>query len=381
MGRRNPRSPSHNRYSSAVIEEGVIINVDKRTYTVDIETRHSAKTFNDIQWMTPYHHTNNGEGYHHIPEVGAIVLLCTPSDNTPPFIMGYIGAASAVNSEDGTQEHSSETGDEGSPSNASFRSGRPELNFGDIAITGRDDNFFILRRGGVLQIGSTQVAQRMYLPITNFIKDFCENYEMATLGGTFNWSVDRDEDDPGGDAPVRYTLHVHEHAQEAKATVRIRHFPINSGEGDDKTAYEINIAPQGIDTDTGEVTGEKYKLLVTMGGDKTEMIGGSHTWDITEDATWTVGGNLSITVSGSAELDGTGTVTIKSGQKVVVDAPQVAIGSAGAAEPFVKGTALLTALAAIQIPVATTPAGMIAQGPPTNLAAFQQALSTKVKGE
>ena len=381
MGRLNNDSPTDNRFSGTTIEEGTVINVDKRTYTVDIETRHSAKTLNDIQWMTPYHHTVNGEGFHHIPEIGAIVILCWPSDNTSPFIMGYIGAAAQMVSPDGEQETPSTTGDEGSQSTASFRSGRPELNFGDIAITGRDDNFIILRRGGVLQIGSTQVAQRMYLPITNFIKDFCENYEMATLGGTFNWSVDRNEDDPGGDAPVRYTLHVHEHAQEAKATVRIRHFPIDSGSGDDKTAYEINIAPQGIDTDTGEVTGEKYKLLVTMGGDKTEMIGGSHVLDITEDATWTVGGALSITVSGDATLDGAGTVTIKSGSKVVVDAPRVAIGSAGAAEPFVKGTALLTALAAIQIPVATTPAGMIAQGPPTNLAAFQQALSTKIKGE
>ena len=381
MARRNPRSPSHNTYSRSTIEEGVIINVNKATYTVDVETRHSAKTINDLQWLTPYHNTSNGEGYHHMPEPGCIVVLCWPSDNTPPFIMGYIGAASLQQSDDGTPIRPSDAGDEGSANTSSFRSGRPELNFGDIAITGRDDNFFILRRGGVLQIGSTNVAQRIYLPITNFIKDFCENYEMATLGGTFNWTVDRDEDDPGGDAPVRYTLHVHEHAQEAKATVRIRHFPINSGDGDDKTAYEINIAPQGIDTDTGDVTGEKYKLLITMGGDKTEVVGGSHTWDITEDATWTVGGALSITVSGTAKLDGSSTVTIKSGSKVVVDAPQIALGSPAAAEAFIKGTAFITALAAIQIPVATTPSGMIAQGPPTNLAAFQQALSTKVKGE
>tara|TARA_Y100000310_G_scaffold280655_1_gene300531 strand:+ start:539 stop:928 length:390 start_codon:yes stop_codon:yes gene_type:complete len=129
VGRLNNDSPTDNRFSGTTIEEGTVINVDKRTYTVDIETRHSAKTLNDIQWMTPYHHTVNGEGFHHIPEIGAIVILCWPSDNTSPFIMGYIGAAAQMVSPDGEQETPSTTGDEGSQSTASFRSGRPELNF------------------------------------------------------------------------------------------------------------------------------------------------------------------------------------------------------------------------------------------------------------
>lgn len=382
MARRNARSPSHNRYSGSIIEEATIINVNTTTWTVDVETRHSAKTVEDIEWLSPYHHTSNGEGYHHMPEIGAVVMLCAPSDNTPPFIMGYKGSASSMRSEDGDPIRSSDSGDEGSPTTASFRSGRIELNSGDIAMTGRDDNFIILRRGGVLQIGSTRVAQRLYLPITNYIKDFCQNYEMASLGGTLNWSVDQNEDDPGGDAPVRYTLRVHEHAQEAKATVQVRHFPINSGEGEEKTAYEINIAPQGIDTDTGEVTGEKYKLLVTMGGDKTEFVGGSHTVEIEGSSEWSVGGSLRIAVGSTVDLEGNDTITIKSGTKVTLEAPQIALGSAVAAEAFIKGTSFMTALAAISIPVLPTPAGgYIAQGPPVNMPQFQLALSTKIKGE
>ena len=290
MARRNPRSPAHNAYSRAIIEEAEIINVNRKTWTVDVETRHSAKTVEDIAWLSPYHHYKNGEGFHHIPEVGALVHLCFPSDNTPPFVLGYLPAASQEASSGEEEVRPSETGEEGSTTTASFRSGRPSLSPGDISITGRDDNYVILRRGGVVQVGSTQTAQRLYLPITNVIQDFCENYKLTTIGGDLGWTVGRNEDDPSGEAPVQYVLHVHEHAQEAKATVRIRHFPLSSGEGSDKTAYEITIAPQGIDKNTEEVVGETYKLLVTLGGDVSQFIGGSHTAEITGDSNISVGG-------------------------------------------------------------------------------------------
>jgi hypothetical protein len=380
VAQRNPRAPTHNRYDGTIFEEAVIINVDKQTWTCVVETRHSAKTVEDVQWMAPYHHTHNGEGFHHIPEIGATCFLCWPSDNTPPFIAGYKGEASAEESSDDKPIRS--TSEEGSRTNTSFRSGRPDLNPGDIAITGRDDNFFVLRRGGVVQIGSTQVAQRMYLPITNFIRDFCENYEMATLGGTLSWTVDRQENDPSGEAPVRFSLHVHEHAQEAKASVRIRHFPINSGEGDEKTAYEINIAPQGIDTETGAVTGENYKLLITMGGDKTEVIGGSRTLTISGDDTVTVQGNRTVTVSGDEAHEVTGQLILTGGPKTIVDGTFVHIGGAAALQPAVLGTVLQAWLLAHIHPVIPNPAsptGFSAGPPEPALApALQAALSQKI---
>ena len=174
----SPDSPSHDDFSHFRCEEVIVTNVDKKAWTIDVQTRHSAKDVSDVQTMSPYHHFFGGEGIHHMPEVGAIAMLAWPSDNTDPFIMGYKGVASVVGPDttDGDPARSSlEAG--GSQSNVSFRSNRPDLMPGDIAITTRDENYIILRRGGVVQIGATSIAQRIYIPILNYVKDFSENYE------------------------------------------------------------------------------------------------------------------------------------------------------------------------------------------------------------
>jgi hypothetical protein len=163
-------SPSDRRYSHFRCEEAIIINVNHKTWTVDVETRHSAKAVNDVQCLVPYHHFSGGEGMHYLPEVGAICMLGWPSDNTPPFIMGYKGAASVIGptSTDGEPQRSG-TEATGSATDVSFKSNRPDLLPGDIAFTTRDENFIILRRGGVIQIGSTSIAQRLYIPILTLL--------------------------------------------------------------------------------------------------------------------------------------------------------------------------------------------------------------------
>jgi hypothetical protein len=196
-------APSHGRYSHFRLEEAVVTDVDRKTYTITVDTKHSSKTVTDIQVGSPYHHHDSGEGIHHLPEVGAICYLAFPSDNTPPFVLTYLGAASVVSTADGTPARSTPDG-AGSDTDVSFRSKRPALNPGDIAITTRDENFLYLRRGGIVQIGATPISQRIYIPILNYIKDFCENYEMQTFGGDVAWTVGRQEDDPSGDAPACY---------------------------------------------------------------------------------------------------------------------------------------------------------------------------------
>ena len=80
------------------------------------------------------------------------------------------------------------------------------MNPGDIGMTTRDGNFIMLRRGGIVQLGATAMAQTVYIPIRNYIKQFCENYELHTLGGDVEWRVDRVESDPSGQAPSTYLL-------------------------------------------------------------------------------------------------------------------------------------------------------------------------------
>ena len=370
---RSRDAPSHGAYSPFRLEEGVITDVDRSTWTVTVETRHSSKTVPDIQAISPYHHYEAGEGIHHLPEVGAICLLAWPSDNTPPFVLGYLGAASIVESSDGNPIRSTADGT-GSTTNAGFRSKRPDLNPGDIAITTRDENFIYLRRGGIVQLGATPIAQRLYIPVLNYIKDFCENYEMNAFGGDIAWTVGRVEDDPSGNAPATYTFHLNEFAQDAKATVRIRHMPLAGPGGGDKAAWEIQVAPQNIDRDTGDVADPVYTLLVTIAGDKTEVIGASRTVTVKGDDTLSVQGSQSISVSGNASLSADGDLEYVAGGNTVIGGSTVKLVSSGAPSPAVLGDALLNWFASAQW---TGSAGPYTVSP-ASLAQLYNVLSSKV---
>ena len=196
------------------VETGTIADVNTKNMTVGWASQYGGSYQPAIQIMSPYLHYNNGEGFTCIPETGAIAAICFPSDEGGlPFVMGFLAAperegAQVANLQNAitdpgieTEEVPAPTANTTSaggstttptnPSDASYRAGRPILNPGDMFWQGRYENFVILRRGGVLQIGSTQVCQRMYIPIRNFIRDFCENYELTTAAGTLAWHIRR----------------------------------------------------------------------------------------------------------------------------------------------------------------------------------------------
>ena len=366
---RTAGGPSHSQYSHFRCEEAVITDVNRKTYTVSVATTHSAKDVTDIQCIVPYHHYKNGEGAHHLPEVGAICYLAWPSDNTPPFIMGYIGAAAEVISDDGDPLRSTEDG-EGSTSDVSFKSNRPDLNPGDLGWTTRDNNFIILRRGGVLQLGATPVCQRVYVPILNYIKDFAENYSLTNFAGDVAWTVGRQEDDPSANAPATYTFHMNEFAQDAKASLRITHFPLQGGDGQNKASWAVSVAPQGISREDGSVQGEVYQMVVTTGGDKSEIIGANRTVSVKGDDKLDVTGNREITVGGNETHDVTGNFEAKATGNTVIDGAKVQLAGDSSNEPGLMGIKFLLWVASSPFMAPPGTAG----GPCTPNPASQQAL-------
>lgn len=355
--------PSRSGFTSVVIEEVTITNVNKRNYTCSVVTRHSSKNFDDIQLGMPYFNNANGEGIYVMPEVGAIAQLCRGSDTTPPFIMCFIAAPTVLQSDTSAPLRS--TPDGGSTTDISYRGGRLDIQPGDIAMTTRDENFLILRRGGILQIGATDIAQRMYIPIGNFIRDVCENYSMDTLGGNIKWAVERSESSPSGDAPVSYVFNVGEHAQDKKASVSVRHFPTSGPQGEGlKYAWEVVVARNGVDRDTGELTDQKYTMSVAQDGTKLEMIGAKFTQTIKGNHNISATGNINYTASGTATLQGGSEARIKAAQ-VVTDGVTL-LGGADAVEPAVLGQQLgiyLTAIATVLSALA--PPGTVLPPPPT----------------
>lgn len=334
MPQQTDNSPSKSEFRPAWIEKGTVVDVDRKNYTVDVVGEYSSKEWPQLQVMSPYFHTAQGEGMTVMPEVGSLVYVCFPSDHDPPFVIGFVGsfevetpvtsgledrsAQAAVETDELQQPASGVTS--GDPkvfnaTNASARAGRPFLNPGDIYLSTRDGNFILLRRGGTIQVGATPMCQTVYLPIGNVIRQFCKNYDLATPGGVLEWVVQQQETSPDGDAPAVYRLAVRDVAQDDKATVQVK-----IGHVDEDVRYQLSVAPQGVETSSGVVVAPKFTLNVTqsgdgsytMDGDLTYVVGKSRSVDIAEDDSLTVGGTRTFTI-GAVEgtVEDSQTVVIK----------------------------------------------------------------------
>ncbi|MCK4306559.1 MAG: hypothetical protein KAY24_20115 [Candidatus Eisenbacteria sp.] len=310
-------SPMTASFGPAWIEKGTISSVDLKNYTVDVVSEYTSKSLPQVQVMHPYFHTAGGEGIFFMPEVGAIVWVCHPSDDDPPFVLGFMGSfelegAKKANLEDRAGEAKNETeelldafkksissagsttssGSATKKSNAaSARAGRPFLNPGDIMMQTRDRNFMILRRGGVIQIGATPTCQSIYIPVKNYLRQFAENIDWTTPAGLVTWTVKRAEDDAGGNAPCLYRMALRDKAQNDKADVQIQ-----VGHVDSTTRYKIQIAPTGINVEDGSVSGIP---VFEMDIDST----GNQTFDVKGKLEYSIKGGRDVSIVGTDKLN------------------------------------------------------------------------------
>lgn len=373
-----PDAPSHNRFSHFRCEEGVITRVFHNTYTVTVETVHSAKTVPDVTIANPYHHPTAGEGWFAMPEVGALVWIAFPSDNTPPFVLGYRSAPGVLESEDGRPLRTDTGNEEGTTTDFTYRSHRLELFPGDQAWTGRDGNYLILKRGGVVQVGATAIAQRLYLPVLNYIRDFAENYSLDTFAGDVRWNVERQEADPSGNAPGHWRMHVNGYAQDQYASVRIRHMSLAEPGDSTRGAWDVVVAPNSINRETGEVTSAVYTLLVTTAGEKTEVMAARKV-TVKGNDELTVEGDLSIDVHGKATVSSQGDMKLLSQANAVVGGRRrTLVGGDDASHNAVYGELLVQWLASQQWPVAPVGGSLVAAPSPAQIGALQNLLSRAV---
>jgi hypothetical protein len=153
---------------------------------------YDQKYYFGVQVGALYLHSYNGEGFYTMPEVGALCDLVLPSDSSPPYI-GWFLAPSTIRTDVGTPDAPDGTNQHGQPQNnatdVTFSAGRPRAKPGDMVWRGRDDNFVIMHRGGILQLGATPVCQRIYMPIGNLISDFSGRYQHQNPGGSISWGL------------------------------------------------------------------------------------------------------------------------------------------------------------------------------------------------
>jgi len=331
-----PHSVMEGEWHPPSIETCRIINVNIEDWSVDVISEYGNKRYFDVQVSAPYFHFANGEGIYVQPEVGALCWLCRPSSGrfATPFVMGFQSAA-----------------DE---STTTFRGGRQSLNPGDIMLRTRDENFLILRRGGVVQIGATPTAQRLYIPIRNFIKDFCENYELFTFGGELTWLTDRDEKATDGKALTTFSLKAKEKADNK---AHIATLSIGSHGDSDKTTLSLIINDSGDDG-----AKEMVNLSITKEGDVAWLVQKGYAIEAKENiqitsqekditikamkGLFTAQSNKAAMMksdTADATVDGAVNAVLKGGTKAMMDAPMVHLGN-GAASPLVKGDMLVSFL-------------------------------------
>jgi hypothetical protein len=316
------------RYFASYIESVRIVNVNTNAWSVDAISVFGNKRFFDIQVSTPYFHYMNGEGICVMPEVGAMAWICRPSSGKfgAPFILGFQAPF-----------------DE---NNVSFRNGRQSLNPGDIMMRTRDENFLILRRGGVVQLGATPTCQTMYVPIRNMMRHFCENYELNTFGGEMTWFVDRTDQTTDGSAPTLFSLKAREKANDPE---HIASISVGSHGKDDATVLRITVKESGqknavamVDLSIGKDGSvswdvQKSMSLTVKENYSLETTTGDISFTSGKDFKATSKGNTELISVGNTKITATGTAELGGAAGTIIGGSIVKIGGPGAKYQMVRG--------------------------------------------
>lgn len=174
----------------AYIQAARIVDVDPVRFTCTLRTEVGDQDARNVPIPSVYTHPFEGEGIHHMPEIGAHVwAVWTSEGDTRARIMNYRGLSN-----------------EGS----SHRANRPGMVPGDMMMVSRDRNGVKIRRGGVVEIISTPLARTFYLPINNEVLTYAENWNVETLGGSIRWNTARKEEDPDLQKGAKLTFSVKE---------------------------------------------------------------------------------------------------------------------------------------------------------------------------
>jgi hypothetical protein len=259
------------------ILQGRVIDTNIANWTVDVHSDMTGRVWPDVQVAAPYLHHVAGEGIYVMPEVSASCVVCVPGDTTAPFVLAfvappYMGTGGVEVTDEDAVDEEAQTVDSDKqkpfPSDASFHANRPRAKPGDIMIRGRDGNFVTLHRGGVLQLGASQLAQRIYIPLRNLITDISERYEHHSVAGSINWGIQEGQyenkdaewvqtfrvlaDDKYADIKVACGKGTATKLPSADTDDRSKKLELEIGKND-PIVYEVTLAPGAYNASTGRL--------------------------------------------------------------------------------------------------------------------------------
>ncbi len=167
-----------------------VTHVNIALYTLDLVTLYTHKPMVDVPFATPYCHPNHAGGMNFMPEVDSYCYVCEPADGTV-FIIGFV-----LNPMTSARTEVDDLAEEG-PDWSGFRD---PMEAGDVMLGTHDENKIVLRRGGIIQIAATSLAQRLYIPVENIVRDYFQRYQARSPLGEIDWGhAILSGDDPNAD--------------------------------------------------------------------------------------------------------------------------------------------------------------------------------------
>jgi hypothetical protein len=373
----------------AYIHEARVFNVNMTNWTVDVSTIFDQKVMLDVQVSSPYMNPNQGEGLYCVPEVGSKCLVCIPSDGPPPFVLAFVMPMVTLQDTSTDEAPAGTAPQGGEPKNSgdyTFAGGRRRGKPGDIVARTRDGNFMILHRGGVVQFGSTPLAQRICVPLQNLVTDISQNYNHFNGGGTINWGIqDRGAKNPR--AELRHTMRVY--ADDEFADIRFDmgyvRAPVpeptgDAGENsnnnqlgigtDEDVVFEFSLARNGFETDGGDFKADaedvKMRVFVDRAGNMMARWEGSVNLRVKKKLRLTVDDNVEIFCKKNVNVEAEGTVRLigKKGAELGTGGGAVVVNGGGKPVAYV-GSRVKCAFVPGTVPVVSptgAPLGFVSAG-------------------
>ena len=386
----------------AEVYEAVVVDYNLETWTVDCLGKFDQKRFLNVQVGTPYCHPNRGEGIYLIPEPGSKCHICIPSDGAPPYVMDFIMPMERRN-QTGSEEAPQGTDGGADPAGGhnqgmTFSGGRARPKPGDIVMRGRDGNFVILHRGGVLQIGATELSQRIFIPLQNIMTDISQNYRHHNTGGSIQWGLQSAPSENNPPTSFKQTFRLF--ANDEKATMRVAVGTFADIVSEPKDGYqddinqlelgteepivcEIVVAPNEIEAEDGSVSPDTpeastFRYFFDRRGGCFMRAEGSIMLATKDRLRIKARGDIElISEEGGIRLEGSGTGRIQCGGQLDISSGVVAVN--GGSKPVATVGSVVQVAITVPIPITTsagagtinagsTLTGVVSTGNPTVLA-------------
>ena len=358
---------------------GTVTKVHPGRRTVDVHTDTDSQVVPELACGAAYLNVESGTAIDFCPEVGSDCYLFYPSDGTSPFIGSWVAPPKAGS-----------TGKDGE-SEEDYLAGRPLLSPGDIALYNGKGAFVTLRKGGTVQVGASPIAQTMYFPLDNLIRQFYQNYEGRSLLGDIVWKHGKIKTDDG-DTTACLHWGTKNLVENDFLTVNVRAGRVGDPEfGAQQQELFGNLKDKPFTKDLAteyitnkprettrlsicvdpENTGATYVFQIDSLGNIFQKITGSLHWEGRHAyAHLTKGFNIEFGALGALKGDEAGNLIVEAAQLLLaassslsiksrsvcnIDAPQLKLGGVGAMEPLVKGNALMAYLSLLAVGAKCSP--------------------------